>query len=401
MNKILKGAGVLLIVLVTVLSTVVVTAQKAEENFSAAYVSADTIEEQNENTYHLNNRNMVNTLGPSLFLQTPRPLDSWTAHISDDDTPYICYDNFWDVNEQICDVHWWGVVGYWTGSEWIPCDCEEMLFRICFYTDEYGGPGELVLMIIPVHAIGTFYGYYDGWTAYEWSYENPCITLSKGWVSIQGFYHPDNCWFLWLGSPDGDGIFFQDGSGWVQDDLAFELTGACSPSVDIEKYIKNPDTGDWVDADTPSDAIDIKICTNTEFKIVIHNNGECPIEDIDIYDNMHDSLELIYADPDPNDFVYYPPYYNIYWYFPGPLNPCETIEIYITAHVVGPVCSLEYNHVEVEAKSIHGNRVYDEDYAYFHCYKKSRVINKPLLQFLQNHPYLFSLLQKLIQGFRL
>ena len=57
------------------------------------------------------------------------------------------------------------------------------------------------------------------------------------------------------------------------------------------------------------------------------------------------------------------------WYFPGPLDPCNTIEIYITAHVEGPHCSVDFNYVEVQAFSeCDPYYVYDWDYAYVHAY---------------------------------
>ncbi|UCH71589.1 MAG: hypothetical protein JSW62_04115 [Thermoplasmatales archaeon] len=393
MRKILKGAVVLLISVALFLSTA---------------VTADTIKETNEAQTDSSSIKSSNTnpsepiiepvLGPTLFLQSPYPSTGyWQAYTSDINSPYICYDNFWGVNEYICDIHWWGLVGYWTGSEWIPCECTDMLFEIWFYTDDNGAPGEPVCVYTDVDPVCTYYDEYDGWTAYEWYIcLQTCCGLSKGWISIRGSYHPEQCWFLWMGSPDGDGIFLQDGVGWREDDLAFELTGEGKPSIDVEKYVWDNKNQRWVDADYEYEALEVCICNDVTFKIVIHNNGEEPLRDLWIEDIMHDSLKFISADPDPDDDAYDPPFYYMWWYFPGLLYPCETIEIYITAHVEGPECSYDYNFVHVEADYC-GSHIVDEDYAYVHAKEKAREFNTLILDWLQNHPNMFPLLQLILK----
>jgi hypothetical protein len=112
---------------------------------------------------------------------------------------------------------------------------------------------------------------------------------------------------------------------------------------------------------------------------------------------MVDSLEFISADPDPIDFQHSPPFYNMFWLFPGPLIVGETIEIIITAHVGGPECSTYYNLVEVFGTSEDGTTVTDTDYCFVHAIKNNREFNSPFLAFLDSHPNLFPLLQKLLQ----
>jgi hypothetical protein len=188
-------------------------------------------------------------------------------------------------------------------------------------------------------------------------------------------------------------------------DFAFVITGTepCYPGIDVEKQVQNPDTGAWVDADTPSDALDLEICTDADFKITIHNNGECcDLTNIIVKDKMHDSLEYKYADPEPDNYYYEPPYHHMEWTFPGPLQPCNTIEIDITAHVEGPDCTTDYNYVLVTAESgCTPPIVSDDDYAYVHAYEKSRTVNTPLLNWLQSYLNMFPLLQKLLQQFAL
>ena len=225
-----------------------------------------------------------------------------------------------------------------------------MEFEIIFYEDVDGSPGEPVCTCSNVEYERNFYDTYNSWESYKWSADlDPCCDLSDGWVSVQSTYSPNDCNFLWCNSPDGNFNALQNGEE-LSESLAFGLTGeGCEPSIDVEKYVMCPCTAEWIDADT--EALDLPICTDAQSKIVIHNNGECcgDLFNIDVYDIMHDNLKYISADPEPQDFVYDPPHYHLYWHFPGPLPQCNTIEIYITAHVEGPNCSTDYNYVEVIA----------------------------------------------------
>ncbi|MCK5636590.1 MAG: hypothetical protein KAH91_04135, partial [Thermoplasmatales archaeon] len=78
---------------------------------------------------------------------------------------------------------------------------------------------------------------------------------------------------------------------------------------------------------------------------------------------------------------------------------CNTIEIYITAHVEGPDSSRDYNRVKVEgtAEEHPGEPVTDEDEAWVHAFEKSRTVNRPFLNFLQQHQNLFPILRLLLQ----
>jgi hypothetical protein len=240
-GKILKGAVVLLFAVALFLSTIV-TAETVKETYESQ-TDSSFIKTTNPNP-------VVNpvqpTLGPTLFLQSPSPATgAWYAYTSDLNSQYRSYDNFWDITEPICDIHWWGVVGYWTGTEWIPCNCDDMVFEIVFYTDIAGEPGAPTCVYTNVIPICTFYDNYDAWTGYEWSYDlDPCCQLNMGWVSIVGVSHPNDCWFLWMNSPDGDLRCLQEGGlpEWKDDDLAFELTAEEEP---IPAICCDPMEMDW------------------------------------------------------------------------------------------------------------------------------------------------------------
>ncbi len=169
------------------------------------------------------------------------------------------------------------------------------------------------------------------------------------------------------------------------------------PNIDIEKYVWDDINQEWVDADNENSALDVPICTDITFKIVIHNNGDESLFNLHVTDSMVDNLKFISADPEPYQFEHNPPFYNMFWLFPGPLLSGETIEIYITAHVEGPECSTDYNYAEVFGTSEDGTTVTDTEYCFVHAIKKNREFSSPFLEFLYSHPFLFSLLQKLLQ----
>ena len=169
------------------------------------------------------------------------------------------------------------------------------------------------------------------------------------------------------------------------------------PNIDVEKYIYDEKNQLWVDADNEQEAFDVPICNTVTFKIIIYNNGDEPIFNLHVTDAMVDSLEFISADPNPIDFQHNPPFYNMFWLFSGPLIVGETIEIYITAHVDGPECSIAYNSVEVFGTNENGTIVTDTDYCFIHAIKQSREFSKTVIQFLDSNSFLFPLLQKLIQ----
>ena len=62
--------------------------------------------------------------GDSLFSQPPHgTADSWSAGTSEavvDTSTYLRAESFSGVNNAICDVHWWGLSLYLSGS-WMAC----------------------------------------------------------------------------------------------------------------------------------------------------------------------------------------------------------------------------------------------------------------------------------------
>jgi hypothetical protein len=325
---------------------------------------------------------------------------------------YPADDFMFDVDTEVCDVHWVG--GYYGGTppwpEWPWC--------ILFYYDRGDGlaPGNTY--------IGPFcYNWVDiDKTVLEEGYWTMSVDLpenyifygdTKYWISIWavGDHFPQSGW----GYHDDlitlhQAVFKSEHFGildWTdlslvigtQADMCFQLTTKeepCEPGIDVEKQVQDKN-GNWVDADDMATALDVAICTDIIFRIVIKNTGTCDLIDIVVKDIMHDSLKFISADPDPDHFEYIPPEYLIEWFFAGPLPPGATIEIYITAHVEGPECSYDYNKVDVTATCIHGVTVTDHDECWIHAVEKGRSINTPFLTWLQNHPNMFPLIQKMVK----
>jgi hypothetical protein len=332
---------------------------------------------------------------PVIFSQSPSTVnDSYFNFTSASNLGSICADDFWDLTEMIWDIHWWGFCMYWDGSGWTTCDPTGMLFDVIFY-DVNMDPFATYGIISPAEPTGVFYNGFE-LLYWEGDFAAGC-SLTEGWVSIQSVYSPNDCSFLWINSQVGNWNAMQN---WIPinppDNLAFELTGESNPSIDVEKYVWDEKNQKWVDADTENTALDIPICNNVTFMIDIYNDGDCTLSDIYVYDVMHDSLKFISANPEPDESFYDPPYYFINWFFDEPLRPCESINIYITAHVEGPECSTDFNSVNVSGECNHGI-VLDSDIAYVHAVKKNREFNIPFLNWLQSHPNMFPILQLLIQ----
>ena len=226
--------------------------------------------------------------------------------------------------------------------------------------------------------------------------EEPTFQPLWGWKSTLENLHfmDDAVWARWyqlywmpLTYPTG-----------VTMDLAFVITGGeeCEPGVDVEKYVLDPVSGNWIDADTASEALDLKIGSIVEFKIVIHNNGTCVWSGTAEYDYMEDSLKPVY--PPLEQWNYNGTHYCLEWGMDGPIDPGWTNELFFKAEVVGEHCETDYNKVIVKAGiDFVPDVVSDEDYAYVHAEKKARELNRPIFNFLENYQNLFPLLRLLLQ----
>lgn len=241
-----KEAGVLLIAALMVLSTIAVTADITKEKSDTSQIKSTSL-----NTSI--NTNVQTPIGAVIFDQRPfEPNEQWSFYTSSSDAGYIVYDNFWNLKEAICDIHWWGLSVVYP---WDNCDPDGMEFEIIFYAPGAtpGAPVCTYSDILPTRVFtGKEYGdillklYY-----YETDLD-PCCNLTTGWVSIQSTSSPNDCWFMWAGSPEGDGEYFQNNEP-NDGDCAFELTGPPKPMICCD-----PENLDWRDV-KPGDTVKGKI----------------------------------------------------------------------------------------------------------------------------------------------
>jgi len=192
------------------------------------------------------------------------------------------------------------------------------------------------------------------------------LEYSFGWKTTE-FHRRYRDDAVWQYGPIWTPMFYPPGHEYADLtlDLAFVITGPeCWPSIDVEKKVWDEANADWVDS------TDIDSCSNAEFLITIHNDGTCgDLWDIDVSDYMDSSLEFISAEPPAAIVLPIPGGTLIGWStFPGPLPPCDSINISVTAHVVGPVCHTDSNYVLIDAYCpAQDTLIWDDDKALVHA----------------------------------
>jgi hypothetical protein len=169
----------------------------------------------------------------SIFGQSPTGPGGMFNFLNSDSNsvpaPFIVYDNFSNVNDNICRIKFWGLEAYFNLG-WYVCVEDPMTFQITFYEDNGGFPGAAVStnsVTLSGTPTGVLYNDLFDLNEFDATLE-PCCTLANGWVSIQGTSvggNPGDCWFMWASSNDGDGLAYQNGNQ-VYQDLAFCLGAA-------------------------------------------------------------------------------------------------------------------------------------------------------------------------------
>jgi|GEM_PF-846526 len=182
---------------------------------------------------------------PSIFSSLPRlPNESWAASVSDvdyTDNELLVYESFGDLLDPIAGMSFWGL-GAYLATDWSECFEDPTDLLITFYQDDEGAPGtEVASFPVAVTPVPSPF-VYAGFTLNRYDVTLPsAVTLTHGWVSIQGTENPD-CWFLWMNSTDFyDNLHYEwDGTTLVADSVDYSLcllgpggtpTGACCDSV--------------------------------------------------------------------------------------------------------------------------------------------------------------------------
>lgn len=228
MRKIFKTTGVLLISAILLFTSIAVMADKIEEQ----KIYPRFLKLENSNIIKGNDVQFPQ--GDILFSQLPfEPWEDFTSYTSSIKSDDRVHDNYWDVKEPICNIHWWGFSLTWTGSQWIECDPEGMCFEIIFWDSLLENKTCEYTQVCP-HAISTGKTY-DGLEMLHWRIilDPCCDQFPDGWVSIQCISSPNDCYFLWAGSDDGDLYSYQEGyqDPDLDTDVAFEFTPPGPPPV--------------------------------------------------------------------------------------------------------------------------------------------------------------------------
>ncbi len=175
----------------------------------------------------------------TLFGQTPNPPDgNWTFVTSDIVPGYKTADNFWDVYEPICDLHWWGTLLIYDFG-WYICFEDPVPFLIEFW-NSLSDPAPACSYIMYVSPYDTGFLYADVYPMYSFDVVlDPCCFLENGYLTIQSL--ESQCWFLWLNSPFGDGFSWQfQTDAWVENyyDMSFCLTWGDVTDIDLPRSIE-------------------------------------------------------------------------------------------------------------------------------------------------------------------
>ena len=148
---------------------------------------------------------------------------------------YYVYEDFWDVNDEISKVVWWGMADNYNDG-FIPGTPEGMNFKIEFYDDVpdpfYAPPIDLIYSfnVTDEDLMVTHTGrlYLQTFELIRFEYELPSslsIIDGDGWISIWSHNDSEQDVFLWPRAIEGDDFCYQKGSNspkyeW---DVAFQL----------------------------------------------------------------------------------------------------------------------------------------------------------------------------------
>ena len=139
------------------------------------------------------------------------------------------------------------------------------------------------------------------------------------------------------------------------------------PDSFIEKKVKDPDSGEWVED------ISVFVGDVVTNKIMLTYYGNYDFSDITIYDNLHCTTD--YVDGSATIPISGQSEKMIWWNFTGPLNDSETIEIqFQTEAISGTGCGSAANIASFEAYE-EGKKVTDSDNAFVKVISNSPPFN--------------------------
>ncbi len=166
------------------------------------------------------------------------PLESTGTNafiVSDDQQGTAGYDEFYGLIYPIEEVVFWGLR---STQDPVPCQWHSDSYKISFYADDSGTPGELVKKYyLNPQRLETSWKYFDIYTLYEYHaiLQTP-LTLDRGWISIEAVFDTSMCLFVWMSSQKEYSVCYEKvGDEWTQKihDLSFMLLGG-PPQVEGE-----------------------------------------------------------------------------------------------------------------------------------------------------------------------
>ena len=270
--------------------------------------------------------------------------------------------NFTQIEPGIWEIHWVRIGGHAVTAAGV--DSEGFQIAISdpdADNAEFGFPG---VIRGPNHNHGGV-PFHD--PAYNHTQHNDGVSASHDIYNVAPSISPGGTWALtdeyW--KDPGVAYYYMDNNGGMWDDITYwegqeppvyigeihtEIEAAvvvspvCTPAVEVNKTIWDPETQTWVKE------LETNIDETVRFRIWVHNNGTCcNLSNLTVTDWMSDSLE--YADSAtvngvPQEPVQIGPN-EFFWNFPGPLAPCQNITIEFDAFVI--VCGNDTNTVNVTA----------------------------------------------------
>ena len=223
MKKILKGAVVLLIAITMFFSTVAIADTQEKINETSINPTGSLISNDQQNSWN----NIQQTIGGTVIFENLPwdPSDPCNGYYSDDDQGFRCYDNFYGLADPISDVHWWGLEAFDdndpTGSTLV----------IEFYNDvggipDVGSPVATFTGIVGSNIMATDTGVvYFGYNLWFLEYDLPTdVVMTSGWVGIWKQASGGGERWVWI-EGFGDYYCYHSSNGVMTDrDFAFQLT---------------------------------------------------------------------------------------------------------------------------------------------------------------------------------
>ncbi|CAD7774595.1 Repeat domain in Vibrio, Colwellia, Bradyrhizobium and Shewanella [Candidatus Methanoperedenaceae archaeon GB37] len=227
-------------------------------------------------------------------------------------------------------------------------------------------PGEQATVTITASAKGILQGWIDFNSDWDWSDPGEQIFLNQALTQGSNtltFKVPTTATtgatFARFRFSTARGLSFdgQAPDGEVED---YKVWIECKPSIDVEKKVFDPETGEWMDAITAD------VGDTVRFRITVHNDGTCcDLTNTFVMDTLSDSLK--YADNATVNGKPWEPFFITVNEFGWNLSdwilePCQTITIEFDAVVAE--CGIDENLAQVEAVCVDTGAVLtDEDTA--------------------------------------